>query len=623
MTRAVDPASGQLRESTLSLAGQVQQRLDYSGYDVFGNLTHYRVDNTFGSSLFSSTETFSYDALQRLIRSERNTDNGSVAFTHPVITYGYDAVGNLHSKSDYASDYDYSGGGSGGPNAVKRITKIDGSQATFSYDANGNRLGGDGRTLTYNAFNKPLTITAGNARLQFHYGADQQRYRQSKTVDGHSETSVYIGRAFEQVTRGARRESRHYLGDFAVLTITAIGEAREYDIAYLHRDRLGGMTATVNSAGQVTGTYGYAPFGQPRDGQLVAQAGLGSRQTTRGFTGHEHLDAVALIHMNGRVYDYRLGQFLSVDPIIHNPADSQSLNPYAYLMNSPLAGTDPTGYDIERRRPGFMEDEEEDPHAELVAQLRTLVRGKHNGAEADPGRQATVFAATDELLSDRVDERASEGARYGVGGSNVGSDILRGIGIGIFNIHGSATFNQPFITIANPLIPVLPGDPSLAAVLGADRFVSPFPEAANSEEQLGRDLAPAVAMAIAFISRNPSATKGIESGAWRLIGANNAKIDPRKLTEYALNPSHPVGGNKAKVFELALGFNKSNAGDLLKQIQAGVMNNTPIAGKVDKFGSRFTVDIPVTGPAGSATVRTGWIYKTGSDVPEMITLFVK
>ena len=324
---------------------------------------------------------------------------------------------------------DYSGGGSGGPNAVKRITKIDGSQATFSYDANGNRLGGDGRTLTYNAFNKPLTIAAGNALVQFHYGADQQRYRQSKTVDGHSETSVYIGRAFEQVTRGARRESRHYLGDFAVLTITAIGEAREYDIAYLHRDRLGGMTATVNSAGQVTGTYGYAPFGQPRDGQLVAQAGLDSRQTTRGFTGHEHLDAVALIHMNGRVYDYRLGQFLSVDPIIHDPADSQSLNPYAYLMNSPLAGTDPTGYDIERRRPGFMEDEEEDPHAELVAQLRTLVRGKHNGAEADPGRQATVFAATDELLSGRVDElaRASEGERYGVGGTNVNSG---GIGNG-------------------------------------------------------------------------------------------------------------------------------------------------------------------------------------------------
>jgi len=48
--------------------------------------------------------------------------------------------------------------------------------------------------------------------------------------------------------------------------------------------------------------------------------------------------------MNGRAYDYNLGRFLSVDPIIQFPANSQSLNPYSYLMNNPMSGTDPTGY---------------------------------------------------------------------------------------------------------------------------------------------------------------------------------------------------------------------------------------------------------------------------------------
>src|SRR6267142_1702434 len=48
--------------------------------------------------------------------------------------------------------------------------------------------------------------------------------------------------------------------------------------------------------------------------------------------------------MNGRVYDYRLGKFLSVDPIISNPANSQSVNPYSYIGNNPLSGVDPTGY---------------------------------------------------------------------------------------------------------------------------------------------------------------------------------------------------------------------------------------------------------------------------------------
>ena len=50
--------------------------------------------------------------------------------------------------------------------------------------------------------------------------------------------------------------------------------------------------------------------------------------------------------MNGRVYDPRLGRFLWVDPIISNPANTQSLNPYSYIGNNPLSGTDPTGYDV-------------------------------------------------------------------------------------------------------------------------------------------------------------------------------------------------------------------------------------------------------------------------------------
>ena len=53
------------------------------------------------------------------------------------------------------------------------------------------------------------------------------------------------------------------------------------------------------------------------------------------------------IHMNGRAYDYNLGRFLSVDPFIQAPGNSQSMNPYSYIMNNPLSGTDPSGYTAE------------------------------------------------------------------------------------------------------------------------------------------------------------------------------------------------------------------------------------------------------------------------------------
>ena len=52
------------------------------------------------------------------------------------------------------------------------------------------------------------------------------------------------------------------------------------------------------------------------------------------------------------------------------------------------------------------------------------------------------------------------------------------------------------------------------------------------------------------------------------------------------------------------------------------MNNQPVAGKVDAFGARFTVDIPVTGPGGSAIVRTGWIFAGDATAPSLTTLFV-
>lgn len=53
----------------------------------------------------------------------------------------------------------------------------------------------------------------------------------------------------------------------------------------------------------------------------------------------------------------------------------------------------------------------------------------------------------------------------------------------------------------------------------------------------------------------------------RLVNAEKAAIDPNKVTSYALNSEHSVGGNKAKVFESALGYNQSNAGGLIEKVQ--------------------------------------------------------
>ena len=89
----------------------------------------------------------------------------------------------------------------------------------------------------------------------------------------------------------------------------------------------------------------FDPHGQRRQSDwLPAPFPLSGQETPRGFTGHEHLDGVGLIHMNGRVYDPLLGRFLSADPIVQFPKSTQGLNRYTYTNNNPLSFTDPSGF---------------------------------------------------------------------------------------------------------------------------------------------------------------------------------------------------------------------------------------------------------------------------------------
>jgi RHS repeat-associated protein len=60
--------------------------------------------------------------------------------------------------------------------------------------------------------------------------------------------------------------------------------------------------------------------------------------------GDEQLDNLGLVHMNGRVYNPIIGRFISADPIVQAPFNTQSLNRYSYVFNNPLSFADPSGF---------------------------------------------------------------------------------------------------------------------------------------------------------------------------------------------------------------------------------------------------------------------------------------
>lgn len=91
--------------------------------------------------------------------------------------------------------------------------------------------------------------------------------------------------------------------------------------------------------------------------------------------------------MNGRVYDYNVGRFMSVDPVIQSPTNSQSINPYSYILNNPMAGTDPTGY--------VADYEEVDFDASTIESIDVFEDGSitvnfNNGAESQSFSNASI-----------------------------------------------------------------------------------------------------------------------------------------------------------------------------------------------------------------------------------------
>ncbi len=136
-----------------------------------------------------------------------------------------------------------------------------------------------------------------------------------------------------------------YLGGDAYsapLLIKSNGATQNY--LYLHRDYQGSILAITDASAAVLEKRLFDAWGSliaVQNGAGVAFAGL--TILDRGYTGHEHLQSVGLINMNGRIYDPKLHRFLQPDNYIQDPFDTQNYNRYSYVLNNPLKYTDPSG----------------------------------------------------------------------------------------------------------------------------------------------------------------------------------------------------------------------------------------------------------------------------------------
>ena len=111
-------------------------------------------------------------------------------------------------------------------------------------------------------------------------------------------------------------------------------------------DRLGSLMSLYTSGGIVQ-KFSYDAWGNRRDpltGVMLNSSELASANsiTSYGYTGHEHIDEFGLINMNARIYDPKIGMFISVDP---QAGSYPGTYPYTYCGGDPVNRVDPTGED--------------------------------------------------------------------------------------------------------------------------------------------------------------------------------------------------------------------------------------------------------------------------------------
>ena len=328
------PTTGRITNiSSNGLGGEVQD-LRYH-WDSVGNLK-YRHEYSGTKSL---EENFGYDALNRLQSQQ------VVGETAVTVTYDTQHIGNITNKSD-VGDYTYGGAG---PHALTSA----GSE-TYTYDANGNNVGGDGRTIEYTTFDKPYEIAKDGHTVTLAYGPDRSRYRRVDVGANGTTTTRYIG-GVEIIDRpnNIRERKRHIAGIVVDTSFHDSGGLIDKQTYYLHSDHLGSLDVMTNTSGYIVSEFSFDAWGQRRDASdwtalsALQLLNFDHSITTRGFTSHEMLDEVGVIHMSGRIYDARLGRFLQADIQVQFPTDSKSHNRYSYAHNNPLAYTDSSGYGID------------------------------------------------------------------------------------------------------------------------------------------------------------------------------------------------------------------------------------------------------------------------------------
>lgn len=111
----------------------------------------------------------------------------------------------------------------------------------------------------------------------------------------------------------------------------------------------------------------------------------------------------------------------------------------------------------------------------------------------------------------------------------------------------------------------------------------------------------------------------------RLPHYDRAIVQREKLYDYVLNPDHPLGKHKARVFKSLLAIERGNAEVLADVIKGSLFRAAAIQGASNQYGESWKTYHDILGVNGkSAIVTVSWIFATTEpEVPRFVTCFIE
>ena len=339
--------NGMLQTTRYDAYGFVERIRDHKTQEsdkIVAVNSHYTFDPKTGrlltrtNKMFNQwTEAFSYDPLNRLTKVEGDVND----------RWQYDERGRMQ-KNSQVGEYLYASGSN------YQLANIDLNRpGRLHYQEH------PLHQVTYNAFKKPVSVRQpGYGNVDYEYSPELTRshayYGNEKSKKSERRfhkhyASIFPGEIVEDRQKHTAKWITYLGGDAysapaASVEIRKGAEVVQSGLVYLHRDYLGSIVALTDEEGQVIerthyGAWGTVDHYHHRDSIAFGYETL----LQRGYTGHEHFTDIGLIHMNGRMYDAKLGRFLSPDNYVQDPGNTQNYNRYGYAYNNPLMYTDPSG----------------------------------------------------------------------------------------------------------------------------------------------------------------------------------------------------------------------------------------------------------------------------------------